>query len=234
MSARGNIDDAGMRGKSTGPGFLDGLVRHRSGQISFVAVLVFVAVCALMQWLRTDLDWIEAPLSSYLKGPHGGWVRGAYYTLSIALMLLGAGLYRTLVPQARSALPKWLLVLAGVALIFTAISETNLPYLDHHAENQLHRLAAMTTFLSVTIAMMLQSWRFHYDDRWRVHFPLAFPLAVASFVALWIYAYWRGVPEGLVQKTLICMILFWLGSAAWWLRGEQLATVRAIEPPSTP
>src|SRR5262245_2782027 len=149
-------------------------------------------------------------------------------------MLLGAGLYRTLVPQARSAVPKWLLVVAGVALTITAITETNLPYLDHRAENQLHRLAAMTTFLSVTIAMMLQSWRFHSDDRWRVHFSLAFPLAVASFVWLWIYAYWKGVPEGLVQKSLICMILFWLGSAAWWLRGQQLAAVPVIEPPPRP
>ncbi len=207
---------------------LEGIVRRRSGLLCFAAVLLFATICLLAQWMRPDLDWRNDPLSNYLKGHYGGWVRGAYYVLSMALILLGAGLYGALRPHARSAAPVLLLVVAGVGLWATAITENDLPYFTHDQENLLHRIAALTTFLSVTSAMMLQSWRFHYDDRWRRHFGLAFPLAVAAFIALWIYAYWHGAPEGLRQKTVITLILMWLGSAAWWLRSQQLQAMQAV------
>ncbi|UNK51053.1 DUF998 domain-containing protein [Lysobacter sp. S4-A87] len=223
MKATGPVDTAVRRKQG---GFLDGVVRQRSGLICLMAVIAFLSTCIVLQWLRTDLDWRQDPLSAYLKGPYGGWLRMAYYALSMALMLLGAGLYRVLQPQARSAVPAFLLALAGIALALTAISETDLPLLDHDQENQLHRLAALTTFLSVTLAMMVQSWRFHYDEIWRVHVAWALPWAVATFIALWIYAYWHGMPEGLRQKTVISMILLWLGTAASWLRRVQLVRVR--------
>ncbi|MGO4222447.1 DUF998 domain-containing protein [Lysobacter sp. TAF61] len=220
---------AAVQGKLARSGFLDGVVRHRSGLICLVAVLVFLATCLVLQWLRTDLDWRHDPLSAYLKGPYGGWLRMAYYTLSAALVLLGAGLYRNLQPQARSAVPVFLLTVAGVALAVTAISETDLPGLDHGQENQLHRIAALTTFLCVTLAMMVQSWRFHYDQAWRVHVAWALPWAVATFIALWIYALWHGLPEGLRQKTVISMILLWLGFAASWLRQEQRVRLQPVQ-----
>ena len=202
---------------------------RRSGLICFVVVIAFATTCALMQWLRTDLDWHDAPLSAYLKGAYGGWVRAAYYGLSLALMLLGVGLYRALRPQARSVAPVLLLALAGIALAITAITETDLPHLDHEMENRLHRVAALTTFLSVTTAMLLQSWHFRGDAAWRRYFGLAFTLAVASLILLWRYAFWDGLPEGLAQKPVIAMILLWLGFAAWWLQCAQLALAQVTE-----
>ena len=206
---------------------LEGMVRHRSGLICFVAVLVFVAICVLAQVLRPDLDWRKDPLSHYLTGHYGGWVRGAYYQLSMALALLGVGLYAALRPHARRLAPLVLLVVAGIALWITAISETDLPLLDRDQESDLHQVAALITFASVTIAMMLQSWRFYYDATWRPHFGRAFPLAVVAFIALVIYANWHGAPVGLRQKTVIALILLWLGHAAWWLRCKQLARLQA-------
>ena len=47
------------------------VVMRRSGLICFVVVIAFATTCALMQWLRTDLDWRDAPLSAYLKGSYG-------------------------------------------------------------------------------------------------------------------------------------------------------------------
>ena len=101
--------------------------RHRAAPIGADLLCVRGVVrhvCLLAQWLRPDLDWRHAPLSNYLKGHYGGWVRGAYYVLSMALVLLGAGLYGALRPHARSAAPLLLLVVAGVGLWATAITET--------------------------------------------------------------------------------------------------------------
>ncbi len=211
--------------------FLDHAVRHRSGLICLVAVLTFVAVCVAMQWVRTDLDWWHDPLSAYLKGPHSAWVQAAYYGLSLGLILLGAGLYGALRPQARRAAPVLLLAVAGIGLALTAVTEFDLPYLAHAQESRLHKLAALGTFLNVTLGMLLQSWRFRDDAAWRQYFALAFCLAVACFIALSIYAFGRDLPRGFAQKSVIAMILLWLGFAAAWLRRAQSIVARRVQAP---
>ena len=216
-----------------------GYVAMHSGLISLVLVAAFVTACFALQWLRTDLDWRMAPMSSYLKGPYGGWLRLAYYGLGLGLVLLGQGLHRAVQPQLRNPLPRRLLVLAGAALAVTAITETNLPVLDRSQELAVHQLAALVTFLSVTVAMLLQSWRFQAHAAWRPHFRMAFPLAVASFVALGVYAFERGLPhalempEGAMQKIVITLIMLWLALAAWRLRlaQQETALARSEAPP---
>jgi hypothetical protein len=84
--------------------------------------------------------------------------------------------------------------------------------------------------------MLLQSWRFQGHATWRPYFRLAFPLAVASFLALGVYASGHGLPhvlelpEGVLQKCVITLIVSWLAFAAWWLRCAQ----RAVAPITTP
>ena len=216
-----------------------GAVAMHSGLISLVLVAGFVTACLALQWARTDLDWRLAPMSSYLKGPHAGWLRLAYYGLAAGLVLLGHGLHRAVQPHVRAPLPRRLLMLAGAALAVTAVTETDLPVLDRSQELAVHQLAALVTFLGVTVAMLLQSWRFQAHATWRPHFRMAFPLAVASFVALGAYASGPGLPhslelpEGAMQKLVIALIVSWLWLAAWRLRcaQQEAGASRSTAPP---
>lgn len=214
-----------------------GAVAVRSGLISLVLVMVFVASCCALQWLRPDLDWRLAPMSSYLRGPYGGWLRLAYYGLGIGLVLLGQGLHGAVEPHRRSTAPRRLLLLAGVALVVTAITETHLPGLDRRQALQVHQLAALVTFVSVTLAMLLQSWRFQGHAAWRPYFRGAFALALAAFIALGVYATGPRLPhalewpQGILQKLVITLIVAWLALAAWRLRRLQAsASPRAATP----
>lgn len=81
-----------------------------------------------------------------------------------------------------------------------------------------HGIAAMTTFLCVTVAMLLQAWCLRGDPRWRASFGFAFGLALVAFAALWIHALVHALPRGLAQKSVIALILLWLGWAALALR----------------
>ena len=74
----------------------------RLGTLALSGVVVFATVCILAQFVRDDLDWMRAPLSSYLRGDYGWVVKTAYFTLSAALGLLGLGYQRTLAAAARS------------------------------------------------------------------------------------------------------------------------------------
>ena len=210
-----------------------GVVAAQSGLISLVLVMVFIAACVALQWLRPDLDWRLAPMSRYLRGPYGGGLRMAYYGLGFGLAVLGQGLQRATEPHRRSTPPQRLLWLAGLALVVTAITETDLLGLDRAQALRVHQLAALVTFVSVTLAMLLQSWRFQAHAAWRPVFRGAFALAIAAFVALGVYATGHGLPhalewpQGILQKAVITLIVAWLALAAWRLRRLQAAGPRA-------
>jgi hypothetical protein len=179
-----------------------------------MGVAVFVVVCTAAQFLRSDLDWIHAPLSFYLIGP-GGWaVKIAYLALSASLVGIGAGFHRSLDMRSRGRVPMLLFVISGIALAVTAISDTSTKHGDTSVHARIHLLAAGTTFFCVTIAMLLQSLRLRKDASWRSAFAYAFALAAAAHAALWIYAVGHVLPKGLMQKIVIMLILAWLGWAA--------------------
>lgn len=215
-----------------------GIRRLATGALAGVSV--FALMCVVVQFLRPELDWRQAPMSFYLLGPYGIWLQVAYCALGCALVLLAAGYYRALQPQARSGAPVLLFVMAGLALCVTAIADSNLPQREPTLQGWLHGTAAQAAFLCVTTAMLLQSWRMRADAHWRPRFARAFVLAVVAFVAIWVLALWRDAPRGLAQKAVIALIVWWLAMAAGWLRrqspgagGEQGARGTFL-PPSPP
>lgn len=206
----------------------DGLTRAL-GAFAFASVVVFSTVCLAVQFLRPDYHWLGTPLSFYLLGPYGRIVAAAFWLLALGLAAIGIGAYRALAPTARSAAPLLLFVVAAIALSVTAIESTDLPDAPPTLHGFIHVVAAVTTFLCVTVAMLLQSWRWRGNPRWHIRWRGAFALAVCAFALLWIDGLARILPRGFGEKLLIVLILVWLWRAAWWLaRGERLIPARAI------
>ncbi len=202
------------------------------GVIALIGVAVFAVLCGAAQFLRTDYNPLGMPLSFYVIGPYGGMVEAAFYVLAPGLAALGIGWYRALAPHARSAAPLLLFVVAGIALCVTAAEFTDVPGHPPTLHGHIHVIAAGVTFICVTVAMLLQSWRLRFDPRWRDRFRSAFVLAAITFVALWVYALVKPVPRGVGEKVVIALILLWLWRAAWWLLRGPLAAHR--EEPDRP
>lgn len=195
--------------------------------IAIAGMLAFLATGVAAQGLRPELDWTRAPNSYYLIGPWGGMVRAGYYAMALALVLLGAGAYRTLAPTTRSAAPLLLFVAGGAALAVTALAHTDTWNRPPTLHGYVHGVAAQAAFLCTTTAMLLQSWRLRGNARWRRWFRPAFGWAALCFVLLWVQAFWRALPRGLSQKALILLILAWLLAAAWQLLRASGNEVRA-------
>ena len=189
-----------------------------SSTIALTGVAAFASAALATQFLRTDLDWVQAPLSFYLLGAYGSWLRVTYVALGVALIALGIGYYRALTPTARSGAPTLLFCMGGAALAVTAIARSWTPGDPPALEHFIHGLAASTAFLCTTTAMLLQSWRLRGDPAWRHRFAPAFALAAIAFIALWTHALWHDAPRGLTQKVVIALIVLWLGMAGNWLR----------------
>jgi hypothetical membrane protein len=193
------------------------------GTIALIGVAEFAVVCGAVQFLRTDYNPLGVPLSFYALGRYGDVVVASYFALAVGLVALGAGWYRALARDARSAAPLLLFVIGAVALCATAGEFTDVPNRAPTFHGFVHVIAAGATFLCVTVAMLLQSWRLRYDPHWRPRFSSAFALAIVTFAALWTYALVKAIPRGLGEKIVIALILLWLWRAAWWLVKDRSA-----------
>lgn len=196
---------------------------------ALASVVLFTLVCAAVQFLRPDLDPLRAQLSFYLTGEYSASVRFVYYVLAAGLVALGWSAYRASDRRRRSTAPLLLFVVAGVALVPVAASEVMaLGGAPHSAlARYVHGIAAETTFLSVTVAMLLQSWRWWRDAAFVRGRAARATLAAAAFVMLWVHALVHVGPGGLIQKILIALILAWLGPAAWQTRQALARAARA-------
>jgi hypothetical protein len=187
------------------------------GAVGLAGVAAFALVCGVVQVLRTDLSWSAAPLSYYLTGAYGDGVIASYLALSVALAAIGLGFRRVLRGRARSAAPLLLFLVAAFALALTALSEKAKALDEGGGWALVHLLAAQTTFLCATVAMLLQSWRWRGDALWRRYSARGLALAAFAFAALWVHALVRGLPRGSSQKAVIVLILAWLAWASFRL-----------------
>lgn len=187
------------------------------GRLALIGVLYFFLVSALVQFLRPDYSVMGTPLSFYLLGPYGGWLHGAFYVLAAAILLLAIGCYIGSEPQARTAATLVLFALGAAGVAVTAIFPTDTTAtLTRHGV--IHVIAAAVAFLATSAAMLIQSWRFRRDPRWRRRFRNAMELAVFEFIVLWYYALMHYPARGFMEKLTIGLILLWLALIAWWLQ----------------
>ncbi|WP_242006776.1 DUF998 domain-containing protein [Aerolutibacter ruishenii] len=193
-------------------------MRRLAGTVAIAGIGAFATACVVWQFLRPDLDWVRVPMSFYLLGPTGWGLQAGYMALAVALVALAVGYYRGLPRHARSAAPLSLFSVGAVALVVTALARSNLPDAAPTLEGWVHGTAANTAFLTVTTAMLLQSWRLRGAGALSRHWKPAFALAAVCFLVLWLHVLWRDLPRGAGQKAVIALIVAWLGLAAHWLR----------------
>ena len=181
-------------------------------------VTVFALTCGAAQFWRRDLDPIAAPLSIYLTGPGGAYVRLAYYLISAGLLGFALGSYRATAPALRSRLASTLFAGAGAALPLVALTElfAGTPHEDQ--ARLLHGLAAQATFLWLSFGMLLLSARWRRDSHLSTGMAPGWILAWLATVVLWLQVFLRDLPHGLMQKLTIALILLWLAWAARHMR----------------
>lgn len=182
--------------------------------LMMVAVLVFTAVCTAAQFWRPDLSPIHTPLSTYLRGPGGVYVRSVYYVMAVALLGFAWAIYQATMRTRRSVLASLLFGAAGLILPIVAGSElfSDTPY--HALAKIIHRSTTLATFLWLSFGMVLLSSRWLSDQRMKEGSRFGLILAWLATFILWFQVLVSIFPNGLMEKLAIVLILLWLAWAA--------------------
>ena len=189
-----------------------------AGALAVLGLEFFLVVAVALQYARVDQDWIAAPLSLYLMGPHSSWLIAAYFALAASIFLVGWGLYLDLAPPVRHRPTLGLFGIAALCVCTVALAHTDLPGAAHLSPvGMLHNTAAILAFAAAGIGMLLQAWWLRYDPHWKVPYRLSFLLALLTFAALCSYVLFPGLPRGATQKFVILLIVLWLLMSARWL-----------------
>ncbi|MFI8718479.1 DUF998 domain-containing protein [Stenotrophomonas sp. NPDC077464] len=189
-------------------------VHAHVAQLALLALTGFVLTALWTQWVRSDLDWVQATLSLYLHGPWGLALRTAYCVLALAIMLLAWSLHAGSGSPRRSVVAPLLFCMAAVGLMGVAIGDSWLPERAPLLAPLVHAVAANTAFLCVSVAMLLQSWYLRADPHWARWAGIAWGWAWLCFALLWLHVLWRGPPRGAGQKLVIAAVVLWLAGAA--------------------
>ena len=180
-----------------------------------MAVFAFAAVCGGAQFWRTDLDPIAVPLSIYLTGPGGFYVRTVYDLMGLALLAFAAGSYAATSARQRSVLASLLFAAPGLLLPIVAATELFKGSGFENLAALIHGLAAQATFLTLSFGMLLLSSRWRRDPSLNASHRTGWMLAWLATFVMWLQAFLPELPHGLMQKLLIALILLWL---AWGAR----------------
>ena len=189
-----------------------------TARLLLFTVAVFALICGGAQFWRHDLDPIAVPLSFYLIGPGGEYVRLAYYLISAGLLGFALGSYRATAPALRSRLASTLFAGAGVALPIVALTELFAGTSHEGQARLIHLLAAQATFLWLSFGMLLLNARWRRDPLLGTGSLTGWIVAWVATAVLWSQVFVRNLPHGLMQKLTIALILIWLAWAARQVR----------------
>lgn len=187
-----------------------------------LAIGYFALTAGVLQWARADLDPIAMPLSAYLVGDGGSWLRAAYYLMAAALVGLAWASFRESSSRMRSGLASVLMLAAALTLPAVAITATYEHSTQENLARVIHSMAAQATFLCLVIGMLLLSSRWRRDPRLQRGSRAGMVLAWLAFGQMWLPALCRHAPPGLTQKLLIALILLWLA----WVTRQLLRVTR--------
>jgi len=179
-----------------------------------VAVAYFFLAGLYVHAVRRDMDPMWASLSNYLKGPSNQYLRIAYFLLSLAMIAFGLILCPSASETSGSMTAGGLFVLAGLGLMLV-VPTANFYGEPGSFENRvriLHRSVVSVTFISITTAMLIESWLLRASGKVLPLFLLV--LAVVCLIVFLMNIFNRSLPKGMEQKALIGAILVWLGLAA--------------------
>lgn len=214
----------------TTPSLQTGKQVARFATIALVGIAYFAVVIIALHVLRSDHNPIRRPTSEYAVGPYGFLMTSAFFSMSVASLALVAGLYQGLSQPARSRIGLGLLGLWGVCALIAMTFPIDLEGVPPTLSGTIHRINGRLAFTSLTVGVILVSWRFKQDQKWRPYHRFALILSLvmlAAYIATPLAFATESEVVGLIQRTSLATFVTWFLLTAARLRSTVIRSIPA-------
>ena len=186
-----------------------------------MACFVYAAVALLtLHFLRPDYAPASNFISNYAVGRYG-WVMTSWFlAMSCGLLMLAAALYTDGLRSVIALLAIFLLVVAAIGLVVSAIYPTDAPGAPSTPTGAIHDMSFLVNVGSLLIATILLSVSFGMHPAWRSYRRTAWiltSLILAGFVIQFLTLH-KGMPYGLANRFFVVVLLAWLFALSFRLR----------------
>lgn len=180
------------------------------------------AVVALLtlHFLRPDYTPATNFISNYAVGPYG-WVMTTWFlAMSCGLLALAAGLHTGGLRSITARLGMFLLLVAAVGLVVSAVFPTDIAGAPSTRSGAIHDQSFLVNVGSIFMASILLSVSFGTHPSWRSFRGTAWiltSLILAGFVIQFLTLH-KGMPYGLANRFFVLVLLAWLFGVTLRLR----------------
>jgi hypothetical protein len=178
--------------------------------------ILFIVESIVMQFIYSSFNFFKTPLSDYGTGKYGLIICSGLVLIGINYLLLFNGFKKVQASGRCLALGNYLLFIVGISVFFIACFQTDIGHVVS-LRGRIHVIATHTYFiiLPFSAGFLLLGLR-NYKDRFYKIGTLIF--CVVCFIAAPVLGFddvfHTADFSGLIQKSLILLILVWIISTA--------------------
>jgi len=180
--------------------------------VAIAAIAYFAVIIVALHFLRPDLNPISRPTSEYAVGAYGYLMTSAYFSMSLASWALVIGLYQGVPRPAQSRIGLSLLGIWAVGLLIAMLFPIDLDGAPQTMAGTIHAINGPLTFLSLTLGVILVSWRFKHHTEWRPFHRLAVILSLIILlesIAVPVAMATESGLAGLAQRIFLVTFVTW-------------------------
>jgi hypothetical protein len=193
--------------------------------VAIASIAYFVVIIVALHFLRPDLNPISRPTSEYAVGAYGYLMTSAFFSMSLASWALVIALYQGVPSPARSPVGLSLLVVWAVGVLIAMLFPIDLDGAPQTMAGTIHAINGPLTFLSLTLGVILVSWRFKHHTEWRSFYRLAVILSLVmllEFIAVPVARATESGLAGLAQRIFLVTFETWFVITAMRLRSTAI------------
>jgi len=186
--------------------------------LAIVTAIVFVILVIGAHIDRPELGTLSTSLSTYFTGRTRAIMFLAYGLLAVSLVSVGGQIFRA-AGQPYRVLIAIFCVLAAICLLPAGVTTRrvvgDLPDLRSPFAIAVHRYSAISAFLAIVVAMVIQA--ISRDLKWQnsaliIIVPALAGAGAINFVVLFFSR--PGPYYGLIQKSLVLIVVAWIISVS--------------------
>ena len=188
-----------------------------------MAFFGYAAIALLtLHFLRPDYAPATNFISNYAVGRYG-WIMTTWFlAMSCGLLTLAAGLYTNGLRSIIACLGIFLLVVAAIGLVVSAMFPTDAPGAPSTPTGAIHDMSFLVNVGSIFLASVLLSVSFGAHPAWRSYRRTAWiltSLILLGFVVQFLTLH-KGMPYGLANRFFVVVLFAWLFAVSFRLRAS--------------